>query len=76
MILGYIGIIDYYVLRQGLNVAPKRTLSDVCEHLFSMMQHCAGATNNVMSNSAHATCAKDGIIQQCRNVRIRDLIVN
>lgn len=66
MILGYICLIDHYCIGQGLVICPRRTLSDVCEHLFSMMRRCAGSTSMVTTNSAHSTCAKDSLMQLCR----------
>ena len=52
MILGYVGLLYYYVLKRGMTIAPRRTLSNVCEHLFSNMRSCAVSTNNVIANSA------------------------
>ena len=73
MILGYIGMIDHYCLKHGLTIHPKRTLSDVCEHLFSKIRRTGGATSHPTCNIAHAAVHRDALTQQgrenSRNIR-------
>ena len=64
MILGYIGMIDRYVLGEGLLICPRKTLSDVCEHLFAKMRFKAASTDKPTLNSCHLTCARSSLLQQ------------
>ena len=61
MILGYVGMIDHYCLKHGLTIHPKRTLSDVCEHLFSKIRRTGGATSHPTCNIAHAAVHRDAL---------------
>jgi hypothetical protein len=54
MILGYVGMLGYYVKRQQYSIVPRRTLSDPCEHHFANSRANVGSTNNpnVMQQNA------------------------
>jgi hypothetical protein len=45
MILGYVGMIKYYVVGMGDTIVPKRTTSDSCEHYFSRARASFGGSN-------------------------------
>ena len=62
MILGYIGMIDYYVIGKGLSIVPRRTLSNPCKHLFSRLRASMGNHKSVTIKSAMAGTTTDSII--------------
>lgn len=70
MILGYIGIIDYYVIGKGVAFDPRRTLSDPCEHLFSRLRNVSGATNCFNAKDAISYVTNEDVLNQCRGENV------
>ncbi len=54
MLLGYIGLIEAYVVAKGYTIIPRRTLSDPAEHHFGVLQEASGLTNNPTAAMADA----------------------
>ena len=61
MILGYIGIIDFYVIGKDFKVAPRRTLSDPAEHLFSQLRNLAGSSDALTDQFCMQGVRKDAV---------------
>jgi len=70
MILGYIGIIDYYVIRKGISFSPRKSLSDPCEHLFSRLRQMGGSTNTFNAKDAVSFATNEDILNQCRGENV------
>ena len=75
MILGYVGMIEYYVIGRGFQIHPINTTTDPCEHHFcnvrqSMGANKAGTADLVDACDARANIigiTKTSLLQKCNN---------
>jgi hypothetical protein len=66
MILGYIGLLGHYVKKSGMTIAPRKTLSDPCEHFFSKARGMGGSTNTLTPQTGLAAVAREDLMEHCR----------
>jgi hypothetical protein len=67
MMLGYAGLIQYYVVKKGWTIVPRRTTSDPCEHHFANARASFGSTDSgtaVQANAARVASDIVGLSQQ------------
>jgi hypothetical protein len=61
MLLGYLGMIEYFVNKENYTIVPRRTTSDPCEHHFGGIRANSGSKNNPTGDVAEAlTDRSDG----------------